>query len=147
MTDACENCGTSLTQQAGPGRKRRFCNATCRSAARRARAGNRAKNSQSVNERLTANSAGDSLGRVPETPGAAGGGLAEVAAAAEAVRRADDHLRAAVEAARASGRTWQEVGDALGITRQAAFQRFGRPIDPRTGTPMSTNVLPGAGAR
>ncbi|MCP2335134.1 hypothetical protein [Actinomadura rupiterrae] len=84
---------------------------------------------------------------MPETPGAAGGGLAEVAAAAEAVRRADDHLRAAVEAARASGRTWQEVGDALGITRQAAFQRFGRPIDPRTGTPMSTNVLPGAGAR
>ncbi|MFC5179987.1 hypothetical protein [Actinomadura harenae] len=63
---------------------------------------------------------------MPDTPGAPGDALAGVAAAAEAVRRADDRLRGTVEAARASGRTWQEIGDVLGITRQAAFQRFGR---------------------
>jgi hypothetical protein len=32
----------------------------------------------------------------------------------------------------------------LGTTRQAAFQRFGHPVDPRTGAPMRTDVLPGA---
>ncbi|WP_034488280.1 hypothetical protein [Actinomadura oligospora] len=55
---------------------------------------------------------------------------AAVAAAAEAVRRAEDHLRGTVGTARSSGLTWQEIGDALGITRQAAFQRFGRPNEP-----------------
>ncbi|MEV4252815.1 hypothetical protein AB0J52_06555 [Spirillospora sp. NPDC049652] len=76
---------------------------------------------------MTSVPGGDSLGRVPEAHGAPGGALASVAAAAEAVRRADGHLRTAVETARSSGRTWQEIGDVLGITRQAAFQRFGRP--------------------
>jgi hypothetical protein len=60
------------------------------------------------------------------------------------VRRAEDRLREAVDAARDAGHTWAEVGDVLGTTRQAAFQRFGRPIDPRTGTPMNAAVLPGA---
>lgn len=34
----------------------------------------------------------------------------------------------------------------LGTSRQAAFQRFGRPIDPRTGEDMDrhTDLLPGA---
>lgn len=32
----------------------------------------------------------------------------------------------------------------LDTTRQAAFQRFGRPVDPRTGAPMSRAVLAGA---
>jgi len=31
----------------------------------------------------------------------------------------------------------------LGTTRQAAFQRFGRPVDPRTGEPMTRAVPPG----
>jgi hypothetical protein len=53
-------------------------------------------------------------------------------------------LKQAVDRARAAGRTWQEIGDALGVTRQAAFQRFGHPIDPRTGRPMSTSIVPGA---
>ncbi|WP_344266916.1 DUF3887 domain-containing protein [Actinomadura napierensis] len=70
-----------------------------------------------------------------------------VAAAAEVTRRADDLLRRAVETARAAGRTWQEIGDVLGTTRQAAFQRFGRPADPRTGAPMAANVLPEAARR
>src|SRR5699024_5472379 len=29
------------------------------------------------------------------------------------------------------------IGDALGISRQAAFQRFGTPVDPRTGEAMN----------
>jgi hypothetical protein len=36
-------------------------------------------------------------------------------------------LSAAVLAARRSGVTWQQVGEVLGVSRQAAFQRFGRP--------------------
>ena len=35
----------------------------------------------------------------------------------------------------------------LGTTRQAAFQRFGHPVDPRTGTPMSHDVRPDAADR
>jgi hypothetical protein len=46
--------------------------------------------------------------------------------------------------ARRDGATWQVVGDALGVSRQAAFQRYGRPTDPRTGEPMNTTPLPGA---
>ena len=42
-----------------------------------------------------------------------------------------------VHAARERGTTWQSIGNALGISRQAAFQRFGNPIDPRTGNPMN----------
>ena len=32
----------------------------------------------------------------------------------------------------------------LGTSRQAAFQRFGHPVDPRTGEPMTRTVPPGA---
>jgi hypothetical protein len=53
-------------------------------------------------------------------------------------------LRLSVERAREGGRTWQELGDVLGVSRQAAFQRFGHPVDPRTGQPMSDAILPGA---
>lgn len=53
-------------------------------------------------------------------------------------------VAAAVQRARASGCTWQQIGDALGISRQAAFQRFGKPIDPRTGETMDTTPLPEA---
>lgn len=56
---------------------------------------------------------------------------------------ADEVVRAVVRQAREDGATWQVVGDALGVTRQAAFQRFGKPIDPRTGQPMNTTPLPG----
>jgi hypothetical protein len=54
---------------------------------------------------------------------------------------ADDVVRAVVEQARQRGATWQVVGDALGVSRQAAFQRYGKPIDPRTGEPMNTTPL------
>lgn len=70
--------------------------------------------------------------------------LVAVASARQLARAVDDALRAAVTRARDAGRTWQEIGDLLGTTRQAAFQRFGRPIDPRTGAPMTQETLPGA---
>jgi len=62
-------------------------------------------------------------------------------------QHADRVLAAAVDAAREAGGTWQQIGDALGTTRQAAFQRFGRPIDPRTGEQMDKTTLDGAEER
>jgi Protein of unknown function (DUF3887) len=63
------------------------------------------------------------------------------------VRRAQDVdvlagqvLRLCVQQCRDAGHTWQEIGDLLGVTRQAAFQRFGRPVDPRTEEPMDKTV-------
>lgn len=56
-------------------------------------------------------------------------------------------MQSAVQRARAAGRTWAEVGQVLGMSRQAAFQRFGRPADPRTGEPMGRPMLPGAAER
>ncbi|MBR7829079.1 DUF3887 domain-containing protein [Actinospica sp. MGRD01-02] len=58
---------------------------------------------------------------------------------------ADAALQLSVDRARAVGHTWQEIGDALGTSRQAAFQRFGKPVHPRTGAPMTVNPLPDAG--
>ncbi|MCQ4083523.1 DUF3887 domain-containing protein [Streptomyces sp. RB6PN25] len=49
-------------------------------------------------------------------------------------------LKLCVQQCRDAGHTWQEIGDLLGVTRQAAFQRFGKPIDPRTGEPMDKTV-------
>jgi hypothetical protein len=72
--------------------------------------------------------------------------LATVTIAQDRSRGAEEALRDAVERARAAGHTWQEIGDVLGTTRQAAFQRFGRPIDPRTGKPMPA-ALPDAAER
>lgn len=53
---------------------------------------------------------------------------------------AEQLLKLCVRQARDAGHTWQEIGDLLGVTRQAAFQRFGKPIDPRTGEPMDKTV-------
>jgi hypothetical protein len=67
-----------------------------------------------------------------------------VRAAREIRDGAETLLVEAVEQARAAGRTWQEIGGVLGVSRQAVFQRYGKPIDPRTGEPMNTTPLPGA---
>lgn len=37
---------------------------------------------------------------------------------------AEERLRRAVRAAREAGLTWADVGDVLGVTRQAAHERF-----------------------
>ncbi|GII98295.1 uncharacterized protein DUF3887 [Sediminihabitans luteus] len=56
-------------------------------------------------------------------------------------------LSAEVEAARQSGVTWAAIGSVLGVTRQAAFQRFGtRKTDERAG-PMQVDMLTEAPAR
>jgi len=53
---------------------------------------------------------------------------------------AEEVLALSVQQSRDAGHTWQQIGDLLGVTRQAAFQRFGKPIDPRTGEPMDKTV-------
>jgi hypothetical protein len=121
----CEFCDKPLPKRPGPGRKQRFCNSTCRSAARRLRT--------VVNSSLT--------------PGDGRATLDEVRDVHRQVLEAQESLRAAVDRARAGGHTWQEIGDVVGTTRQAAFQRFGRPLDPRTGEPLSVATLPGAGEK
>ena len=40
----------------------------------------------------------------------------------------DDAISQAVKGLRASGYSWAEIGSRLGITRQAARQRWGRPV-------------------
>lgn len=70
-----------------------------------------------------------------------------VAAARELSVAAETALQAAVDRARAAGQSWRDIGEVLGTTRQAAFQRFGHPIDPRTGGPMSRDVPPDAADR
>lgn len=39
---------------------------------------------------------------------------------------------AAIDLARSAGATWQEIGDELDISRQAARSRFGQPRDRRS---------------
>jgi len=75
-------------------------------------------------------------------PGA-GSPLAAMSAARDMSAATDAAMQAAVDRARAAGHSWQRIGDVLGTTRQAAFQRFGRPVDPRTGEPMTREVPPG----
>ena len=50
--------------------------------------------------------------------------LRAIAAVSEAVRADEARLREAVEVARAHDRSWNQIGVALGVSRQAARQRF-----------------------
>lgn len=52
--------------------------------------------------------------------------MRRIAAAAKNLTAADNELAAAVTAARAAGDTWAMIGTALGVSRQAAYQRFGK---------------------
>ena len=51
--------------------------------------------------------------------------LAELSVAAAAFEAARRSLADEVERARHAGASWSEIGQALGMTRQGAFQRFG----------------------
>jgi hypothetical protein len=53
--------------------------------------------------------------------------LRAIAAASEAARADEARLREAVNTAREHGRSWNHIAIALGASRQAARQRFGRP--------------------
>ena len=52
--------------------------------------------------------------------------MRRIIAAADSLRDAEDRLHSEVAAARDAGDTWDVIGIALGVTRQAAFQRFGQ---------------------
>lgn len=52
--------------------------------------------------------------------------LRAIAAASDAARADEARLQAAVEVARAHGRSWNHIAVALGVSRQAARQRFAR---------------------
>jgi Protein of unknown function (DUF3887) len=153
-----------LPSQQGRGRRRRYCDARCRSAARRKREASRQRQSHDVNYDLTRTDRHESLYTVEDLPrgadpvairvsdaarrlveelAGAGSPLAAMGAARELSAATDGALQAAVDRARAAGHSWREIGDVLETTRQAAFQRFGRPVDPRTGQPMIRSAPPG----
>lgn len=166
----CEACGRPLPLQHGKGRRRRYCDATCRSAARRARQANGPGASTNVKVDLTSVDRQEYVDGVSETPNATipvavrvsnaarrlaaeltgpgtGSPLAAVTAASELSAATNAALQEAVDRARAAGHSWREIGDVLDTTRQAAFQRFGRPVDPRTGKPMPRAVPRGTADR
>ena len=61
--------------------------------------------------------------------------LVRLEALRDVTRAASEATGAAVAAARAAGVSWQRVGDALGVSRQAASQRFGaRQLSPGRAT-------------
>lgn len=51
--------------------------------------------------------------------------LEAVKGIAEFMRGIESGLRANVDRARAAGHSWKEIGDALGVTRQSAWEKFG----------------------
>jgi hypothetical protein len=147
---ACEACGRLLPAQQGKGRRRRYCDATCRSAARRDRELAQAKGALTIPKRHAnlddmnggADVADPVAIRIRDTAGrlvgeltrsGANSPLGAMAAARELSAATDAALQESVDQARSAGRSWREIGDVLGTTRQAAFQRFGRPVDPRPG--------------
>jgi uncharacterized protein DUF3887 len=165
---ACEACGRQLPSQHGRGRRRRYCGATCRSAGRRKRelaGGGRLGDVKAVltpvgrHDNLDVVGGGsaaadpvasrvrDAAGRLADELAGVGSPLAAMAAARELSVATGEALQEAVDRARAAGHSWREIGDVLGTTRQAAFQRFGHPVDPRTGAPMRTDVPPGTADR
>jgi Protein of unknown function (DUF3887) len=91
----------------------------------------------------------DNVDRLADAVARSGSGLPleALAAARDLSAAAGEALQQAVDRARAAGHSWREIGDVLGTTRQAAFQRFGHPVDPRTGAPMSTEIAPGTADR
>lgn len=50
--------------------------------------------------------------------------LQQVAAISETLRAEEAQLRESVNIARAKGRSWNQIAIALGVSRQAARQRF-----------------------
>jgi hypothetical protein len=81
--------------------------------------------------------------------GEPGGGspLAAMAAARDLSAATNEALQESVDRVRAGGHSWREIGDVLGTTRQAAFQRFGHPVDPRTDTLMIREIPAGTADR
>jgi hypothetical protein len=70
--------------------------------------------------------------------------LAMVALAEELRTLAGDALRLGVQRAHASGHSWAEIGRLLGLSPQAAVQRFGRPPAPPPGEPAPPRITDAA---
>ena len=161
----CRVCGQALPSQQGRGRVRRYCSARCRDKARRRRAPSTRRDPPIIKNDLTA----DGRHGIIDADDVVSGAHDPVAATvAEAARRLVDELdhprspdgavaaarnlsvaaeaamQAAVDRARFAGQTWRDIGRVLGTSKQAAFQRFGHPVDPRTGVAMVRTVPPGA---
>lgn len=64
-------------------------------------------------------------------------GLRRLAVARRTLESAHVAVEDGVAAARADGASWAEIGDVLGVSRQAAFKRFASPRDPRSGRAMT----------
>lgn len=62
------------------------------------------------------------------TPGDDTTDLRELAEAVDQVRAGEARVRELVERARANGRSWGRIGIALGVSRQAARERFAEKI-------------------
>jgi len=58
-------------------------------------------------------------------------GLSLLAETVAKLALAEDELKENVQLVRSCGATWDEIGAALGVTKQAARQRFARPDDAR----------------
>lgn len=92
----------------------------------------------------------DHLWRALDAVAKAGSGSVERIVALEALRSlTESTLQAAVLRARENRVTWAAIGQGLGITRQAAFQRFGqqanKPEEP--GDVMQQTLLAAAPQR
>lgn len=167
---SCRQCGKLLPRPHQTGRVRQYCGPTCRSASRRDRMRKTRDDGTVVKDNLTeparkakldivrneSTGATDdpaergraaALGLVEGPPGGTLGALEAIAFVRGAASAVEEGMRAVVLGAREAGHTWEEIGQVLGTTRQAAFQRFGRPADPRTGQPMAISMLPGAAER
>lgn len=78
--------------------------------------------------------------RIESDPGAY---LDLVALAARANDYVDQILQAAVSSARSGGHSWDAIGRRLGMSRQAAQQRFGRALSvPPTGNAKTRTLRP-----
>src|ERR1700722_12101180 len=101
---ACAACGRELSTKQGRGRPQQYCNATCRSAARRRRDRTGSTLIEIVNDPLTPGQRHDNLdvmddtdsGAAAETP-ASGTPLAAVAEARQLAAMADAALQQAVD--------------------------------------------------
>ncbi|ROS23035.1 hypothetical protein [Cellulomonas sp. PhB150] len=69
--------------------------------------------------------------------------MTKIRAAHAALDDARRQLALAVQEARTQGRTWAQIGEELDMTKQAAFKRFGRPVDPQTGEALARRSAAG----
>lgn len=79
-----------------------------------------------------------SVGRTHPPRRLPGAELTALIQAARALAQAEAEVATAVGLARAAGASWSHIGDAVGVSRQAAQQRWGHSVDhPPT---LSTNL-------